>query len=200
MGDRYRSLEELMNEEREGVDYRVRAEDRNHKGTVIAPHGGGIEPGTSEVAQSVAGADLNLFVFEGIKPKGNGVLHITSTRFRHPNLEFLLKKSRVAVSIHGKEGDAEGVGVGGLNVKLATLVLRSLTQSGFAAKMETDPGLNAGLPENVVNMAREHGVQLELTRRLRSRLRGEGRLMSTFRDAVWLALSQYCSAGKANPR
>lgn len=190
MLDRYRSLEELMKGEREGVDYRLIVEDRNHEVTLIAPHGGGIEPGTSEVALSVAGSELNLFVFEGIKPRGNGALHVASTRFRHPKLDSLLRKSRVAISIHGKEGHVEGIGVGGLNVKLATLILRSLARAGFDAKMETDPGLNAGLPENVVNMVRERGVQLELTRRLRSHLRREGRLMTAFRDAVRAALGQ----------
>jgi phage replication-related protein YjqB (UPF0714/DUF867 family) len=42
----------------------------------VAPHGGAIEPGTSEVAKQVADNDLSLFIFEGIKPKGNKRLHI----------------------------------------------------------------------------------------------------------------------------
>ena len=99
MADKYRSLEELMKVEKEGFDYRIRLCERNHEVTVVAPHGGRIEPGTSEVAESIAGSDWNKFLFEGIKPSKNRSLHVTSTRFRHPELDLLLRKSRVAESL-----------------------------------------------------------------------------------------------------
>jgi phage replication-related protein YjqB (UPF0714/DUF867 family) len=51
---------------------------------VIAPHGGGIEPGTSELATAIAGDDFSLYLFEGLKSAGNGELHITSTNFDEP--------------------------------------------------------------------------------------------------------------------
>ena len=38
---------------------------------IIAPHGGKIEPGTSEIVRSIAAEDYNFCAFEGIKPAGN---------------------------------------------------------------------------------------------------------------------------------
>jgi phage replication-related protein YjqB (UPF0714/DUF867 family) len=63
---------------REGRDFRRRLRRCRGATPVIAPHGDGIEPGTSEVAEPVAAADFCFYAFEGIKSK-NGDLHITST-------------------------------------------------------------------------------------------------------------------------
>ena len=49
---------------------------------IIAPHGGRIEVGTSELAALIAADEHNLFSFEGLKPRGhNRELHITSRCF-----------------------------------------------------------------------------------------------------------------------
>ena len=51
MSDRYASYVQLAESEREGQDYSVRVEgDRSSAILVLAPHGGSIEPGTSELA------------------------------------------------------------------------------------------------------------------------------------------------------
>ena len=100
MPDTYRSFEELVRCEA-AADYRVLVRDRQSHVTVVAPHGGRIEPGTSQLAETVAGESWNLFAFEGLKPRGNSVLHVTSTRFSHPELELLLARSTVGVSVHG---------------------------------------------------------------------------------------------------
>jgi phage replication-related protein YjqB (UPF0714/DUF867 family) len=38
---------------------------------VIAPHGGGIDQYTSDIARAIAGAEFNLYLFEGISRSGN---------------------------------------------------------------------------------------------------------------------------------
>jgi phage replication-related protein YjqB (UPF0714/DUF867 family) len=61
------------------------------KATILAPHGGGIEPGTSELCLAVAGyhpANLpqlppagvtyDYWMFEGVRELGNAELHVTS--------------------------------------------------------------------------------------------------------------------------
>ncbi len=184
MADKYRSLEELMKVEKEGVDYRICLYDRNHEVTVIAPHGGDIEPGTSEVAESIAGSDWNKFLFEGIKPSKNRSLHVTSTRFRHPALDLLLMKSRVAVSVHGKEGRGESVAAGGMNEEFMEVILEGLLVSGFDARSETNPTLSARESGNFVNVPRERGVQLEITRSLRAHLCRDQALMAAFTEAI----------------
>ena len=50
----------------------------------MAPHGGGIEPGTTEIAEAVAGHEHTFYSFSGVKARGNSVLHITSSRFDEP--------------------------------------------------------------------------------------------------------------------
>jgi phage replication-related protein YjqB (UPF0714/DUF867 family) len=52
---------------------------------IIAPHGGGIEPGSSTIARAIAGEDINMYLFEGIKvAKGNAIVHIASHHFDEP--------------------------------------------------------------------------------------------------------------------
>ena len=68
--DVYRNLESQRNKS-EGIDFRISIVKRKASNIVIvAPHGGAIEPGTSEVATEVANNDLSLAIFEGIKPQG----------------------------------------------------------------------------------------------------------------------------------
>ena len=63
MADKYASFQELERGERRGV-YRVRSCLRRATIAVIAPHGGSIEPGTSEIARKIAGADFSIYAFE----------------------------------------------------------------------------------------------------------------------------------------
>ena len=53
--DKYRSYAELHENEDEGIDFRVCMNDRAASAAVIAPHGGKIEPGTSEITTAIAG-------------------------------------------------------------------------------------------------------------------------------------------------
>lgn len=47
---------------------------------VVAPHGGLIEPGTSEITWALARSTCSAHSFDGRKARRNGDLHITSTR------------------------------------------------------------------------------------------------------------------------
>src|SRR5438034_10673680 len=71
MADKYASFSELAMSELEGRDFQVRLRKRNGVAAVIAPHGGGIEPGTSELADVIAASDFSFYAFEGIKAAGN---------------------------------------------------------------------------------------------------------------------------------
>jgi phage replication-related protein YjqB (UPF0714/DUF867 family) len=83
MADKYASFQELERTERRRV-YRVLSRPRKARIAIIAPHGGKIEPGTSEIARKIAGADFSFYAFEGRKKQHNKSLHITSTRFDEP--------------------------------------------------------------------------------------------------------------------
>ncbi len=92
MIDLYTSFAHLETHEVHGTDFRVRAIARVESPVlVLAPHGGGIEIGTSQLAARVARRQHSLFTFEGLKPPWqNRGLHITSHNFDHPRcLEML---------------------------------------------------------------------------------------------------------------
>jgi phage replication-related protein YjqB (UPF0714/DUF867 family) len=64
VADRYRSFTALDAEQRRGIDYNIRLQDRGTAIAVIAPHGGGIEPGSSEIAMAIARDDYSFYAFE----------------------------------------------------------------------------------------------------------------------------------------
>lgn len=167
-GDKYNSFAELKAAEPAG-HWRAQAIVRGAGRAVIAPHGGSIEPGTSEIAKAIAGEDLDLYHFEGLKPARNRDLHITSTRFDEPiGLKLLSAVSRV-VAIHGEaSGNIAVVFLGGLDEELGAIVERELRASGFEVRRHDNPALQGRATENICNRGQTgRGVQLELSRGLR---------------------------------
>lgn len=169
--DPYRSFPDLDRCERRDADYRVRAHSTGSRWAVIAPHGGGIEPGTSEVAAAVAGGDLSFYAFEGIKLGNNGVLHVTSTRFDEPECVSLVAASEKALAIHGEGGAEPLVFLGGRDAAAMEAVGESLRRHGFRAETHPDAGLQGKEEANICNRCRSGaGVQLELSAGLRRAL------------------------------
>ena len=167
--DMYRNFAELSGAEREDLDFRISAVKREGSTTVIvAPHGGAIEPGTSEVAKEVAKNDLSLAIFEGIKRKGNKHLHITSTNFDEPRFVELVQVSDTVVSIHGEGSDELSVFLGGRDVELRAKLKSVLEWHGYSVKTHENPDLHGLNEANICNRGRHGvGVQLELSSGLR---------------------------------
>jgi phage replication-related protein YjqB (UPF0714/DUF867 family) len=67
----YASYCALQVNETLGVDYRIRVRRGCSGIAVMAIHGGGIEPGTTEIAEAVAGDRHTFYTFSGLKPEGN---------------------------------------------------------------------------------------------------------------------------------
>jgi len=135
---------------------------------VVAPHGGMIEAGTSEIAASIAGGDCQLFCFEGLKPYGeNRALHITSHRFDHPRCLELASRSALVLSVHGCLGES-CLHVGGLDLEAAGRISLTLSAAGFDVEWPSAryPGRH---PSNICNRGMSgKGVQLEITYDLRA--------------------------------
>lgn len=165
---KYESFAELAIHERDGVDFRVIRVDRAASPAVIlAPHGGEIEVGTSELAGLIAGVDHSLFCFEGLRPgEYSRDLHITSHRFDHPDCVSLAAGRSVVLSVHGCRGHAQ-IFVGGLDLDFSSLLTHHLTVAGFDAIAggHRYPGRH---PHNICNRGtRMKGAQLEITHDLR---------------------------------
>lgn len=208
--DTYQSNTELYEAEVEGVDYgrryrRHAAFDDSQAAAVALPetvimalHGGGIEPGTSELCLAVAGyhpatmagaAPLyDYWMFEGLRAQGNAELHVTSTNCDDPVVELLAAGAQRAVSLHGctsaqagLPSDDPGVVVGGRDTALkgrlmATIAAAGLTVAVGGAEVPvavidgvTQPTLGGDHPDNIVNRTfSKGGAQLELTTPLRA--------------------------------
>ncbi|MEZ5890018.1 MAG: poly-gamma-glutamate hydrolase family protein [Xanthobacteraceae bacterium] len=182
--DRYQNFADLISHEREGIDFRICRTIRPAPVAIIAPHGGGIEPGTSDIAAAIAGDCYSLYCFEGLKRSGNRDLHIMSTNFDEPTCLDLLSRCDVVVAVHGLRGENRFVDVGGSDFELRNTIRGRLSARFDARVAET--GRYAGSdPANICNRGRGGaGVQLEITRALRDTLIDSLDDMEAFADAV----------------
>ena len=88
----------------------------------MAIHGGGIEPGTSEIALAAAGYHLgtlapfddrqglhDFWIFEGLLSLGNSDLHVTASNYDDPIALELVQNAQRCLSLHGcSDDDADG--------------------------------------------------------------------------------------------
>jgi phage replication-related protein YjqB (UPF0714/DUF867 family) len=166
MADLYANFEELRKANVYGDDYHLLVSLRNSPIAYVAPHGGGIEGGCTELTIFSAGSEHSYYCFEGWRSSGNGDLHVTSTNFDEPNGLHLVGKSSYSVSYHGY-GDStnKNTKVGGLDLQLKHMIYDNLLSAGFGAEIEPDDSPITGLdPNNIINAnKRGKGVQLELS-------------------------------------
>ena len=189
--DRYRNFAALQATEREFVDYRIVAIDRSSPVTIIAPHGGRIEPPTSRVATLLAAEVFNLYCFEGLRQDlEHHELHITSHNFDEPQCCRLVGASDVVVAFHGQQDRDRPncVDIGGLDRVLRDRMAYELAQDGFEARTDGHLFPATGV-ENICNRGRRgQGVQLELPRSLRDLLRTNSGMMTGFVEALRRAI------------
>jgi phage replication-related protein YjqB (UPF0714/DUF867 family) len=205
VADKYPNFEALSRNEVSGVDYRVLVRRAAAAFAVVAPHGGGIEPGTSEIADAIACEAFSFYAFEGLKRAGNAALHITSTHFDEPMCLTLVAQSEVVITIHGEESESDGEGVflGGLDEQLGPVIGVALQAAGFDVRKHPDPGLQGREAENVCNRGKTgRGVQLELSRAVRksmfSSLSREGRKQTTARSSAFVCSVRGVLLGQVN--
>ena len=159
------------------------------KTAIIAPHGGGIEPGTSELCLAVAGyhpatlevtppggVTYDYWMFEGLRPGDNDELHVTSTRCDDGVARSLCGGALNALTLHGCTTTAaqqpegkEIVLVGGRNQALKQYLLEAFAVEQVEA-VDALPvrALNGDDADNIVNRTLlGMGGHLELTTPLR---------------------------------
>ena len=167
MADRYSNYQDLKASEPEGA-FGIDVQDIGSRLAIAAPHGGAIEPGTSEIAKAIAGKDLSYYLFEGKKANANGDLHITSTNFDEPQAIKLLSAAESVLTIHGESSDSETVFMGGLDKELVFALKEAFASCDFEVKEHDNSVLQGTNPKNICNIGRSgSGVQLELSRGLR---------------------------------
>lgn len=178
---------------------------------IVAPHGGGIESGTSELCLAIAGyhpVDLtptpadgpfhDYWIFEGVRASGNGELHVTSTGCDDHVARALAGGSLNAVGLHGcttsqagLPDGAQAVLVGGRSPTFkAHLLTRHTAADIHAIDAAAISDLSGSEPTNIANRTLlGAGAQLELTNPLRRamfRINTRADRKNTTRRLFWI--------------
>jgi len=178
---------------REGRDYCVDWRPGASGALIMAPHGGGIEPGTHRIAHAVAGKDHGYYAFIGALPSGNRALHLPSIRFNEPRAMTLAAGAAVLVVIHGCREKQRIVFIGGRDAGLRQRMAERLFEAGIrTAVSEKFPGRH---PRNLCNrFPSVRGVQLELSTALRDELTkesvGGSSALAAFSSAIRAAINE----------
>ncbi len=186
MADRYGSFAELTRDQREGRDYCVVVARRDSRVLVMAPHGGKIEPYTTELAQVIAGHDFSFFSFMGIKERNNyEELHVASGRYDEPRALELAESAEFVLTIHGqRDGSRQFVMPGGRDLEARQAIAQALSSAGFVV-LPPKRHLRGEHPDNICNRGRtRRGVQLEISSGLRAQLRDDPGRRAAFSAAV----------------
>lgn len=167
--DDYAGYDDLSKAQVEGTDYRVHVRPNAASSVaVIAPHGGHIEPHTSDIAREIAGDDFNLYLLEGIRPHGNYAhLHLTSHKFDEPRCLGLLSSCNHVIAVHGCRRETQQAFIGGLDEALKARVAQAIVELGVDVRLHghSFPATN---PWNICNRGhRGAGIQIEMTTALR---------------------------------
>ncbi len=137
---------------------------------MMAIHGGNIERGTEQIAHYTAThSNSSLYVISPRTQKRDWKFHISSNKINpneSENLSQFLEHISTAISIHGHVIKKSVICVGGLNNSLRRKVVASLGEDFDVVDAVEEAGicrnLSARNPKNVVNYAKEKGVQIEI--------------------------------------
>lgn len=189
----YQSFEELEQHEEYGKDYDILIEERDSKIAILAPHGGYIEPGTTEIARLLAGNQFSVYSFCGLEESRGHDLHITSRLFDEPRALALAAVSRHVVTIHSMSHDEPFILIGGRAQALADSISRHLAHAGFLiAGLERDPRCAGMHEKNICNRGISgEGVQIELSTGLLALFAERPDILQSFLVAVRQVLEEY---------
>jgi len=164
--DIYDNFDEMHQNEGEEA-YEIALHDRQSPVTIVAPHGGNIELGTTELAQLIAGETFNFYSFIAHKDQDSADLHITSHNFDEPLCLALLKRSQQVITVHGFKFDRAMIYLGGLNHELKIQIRQALLAESLPVA-DDHPKYQGIHPDNICNRSLSGmGVQLEISRHLR---------------------------------
>jgi phage replication-related protein YjqB (UPF0714/DUF867 family) len=164
---------------------------------LVAVHGGGIEPGTEEIARFVAHhSGASLYVYAGRRSKGNLSLHRPSHRIKfqdRPLVMQFLNHVNMAISIHGHGRNERCAYVGGLHQAMVHQFVE-VAQAALShyewifAPESIPPEIRGRNPNNIVNLPPAQGMQLELPKDLRrTKPTPDGRKLEPAGDALVLS-------------
>lgn len=186
--DKYSCFRELSHNEN---DFELDFCDRNASVTILAPHGGRIEPYTTEIARLIAGEDYNYFCFNGRKEGCNNDLHITSHRYDVRQALILVEKSLTVITVHGCTRDEPILFLGGLDANIKNRIAAELKTTNIVVD-QLCSAYGGKHKNNICNRGTTgKGVQLECSRPLRNLAENRLTLARAIRHALDSSLKDY---------
>ena len=162
----HRSFTELTQHYIAGIDYQIETRRGSRNLLCAAWHGGFMEPGSDLLADAIAGSRYHYYAFKALFPVADGEhpLHVTSTRFREPELITLAKESARVLAVHCCS-TAPGIHRvfigGGADESVRMNLIKALRESGFNAGPDRIfPGSHF---MNPCNAGQRPGVQIEVS-------------------------------------
>lgn len=159
--DRYASFTELADHETEGIDYTVFSRELESGLLVMAPHGGGIEPGISEIVRALT-EDCSVYLLEGLKSSGNKWLHVTSAHFDDPLAMQMAGRHQYILAFHGyEERSLCQTLIGGTDRKRAQVFAEALRKQGFSAVLLSAGACLSGTNPASINNRCKTGLSVQ---------------------------------------
>ena len=177
MEDKYSSFQKLNKDA--PYSFKIKSNFKDGSFLIFTPHGGGIEPGTTELCKWFNDNSFSYYTFSGIRKTKCKELHITSHHFDEPRLFKMLNQHQCAISFHGMSNSMKqqhnnaDIVLGGLNDVLLNELYTNLKKGSYtvvAARDFPESNLRAHQPNNVTNRCISNkGVQIELSEDLRKK-------------------------------
>lgn len=163
--------------------YDIEYNDVDSKISIISPHGGNIEKGTTEIAKTIASDTYNFYSFKGVDDNSE-YLHITSHRFDEPICLEIAEKSEYVITIHGCYENYDIVYIGGLAIEFKAIIAKRLLESGISTKIQDHRFLGTH-PRNICNRGiTKTGVQIELSSSIRCDKIKLKKVSAVLRDSI----------------
>lgn len=199
--DCYTSMTDLQQDTKEGQDWQIHTHDENNSTIIVAPHGGGIEPGTTEIARSIANkSSSGFYSFSGIRPSNNRQLHVTSTNYDEPKAQEMVQQSLRTVTIHKTKDSASDIYIGGRDDKLKHNIKETLQDKGFNVTI-ADKNISGNSVHNIANQNKNNaGVQIEISSSFVQRFFESGNINRTSRENTnnWTATMDSFTSAVSN--
>lgn len=169
--DHFKSMTQLFSHTKEGTDWKKEIKKTNSNVIIVAPHGGNLEKGTTELTKLVANQNhYNYYSFTVLNHTNPEKFHVTSPHYNDPTLLNMVKSKDFAISIHGAKGTKPVIYLGGLDTPLKQAIKHELLKQHFIVK-PSPTYLGGDLKENFVNRDfKDKGVQIELSTAFRKSL------------------------------
>lgn len=165
---KYSSYTELSREEKPNIDFKAAYRSGVKTFLITAPHGGNIEPGSTEIADAIASDRFGFYAFNGLK-RDSSVLYLPSTSFDEPELLRVTKNYGTTISVHIIDSSDRLVYIGGRFRQLSSAISQALTDKGYPVKPLPEASAAYNM-SNFINKTAVGGVQIEITTALASEM------------------------------